>query len=201
MTITYQVGGGLYINMTNRCSNSCEFCVREQQDAVGDTDSLWLEREPTREEIWEDIQNRGDLSRYDEIVFCGYGEPTERLDDMLWLCGRLRAAGAPPIRVNTNGHASLTAGRDVTPEFEGLIDTLSVSLNSPDADEYNRVCRPVFGCRTYAALLDFAVKAKSYVPNVILSVVEGTTDIEACRRVAEESGLPLRVRTKITTAG
>ncbi len=197
MTITYQVADGLYINMTNRCSNSCEFCVRDQQDAVGDTDSLWLEREPTREEMWENIRSRGDLSVYSEIVFCGYGEPTERLDDMLWLCGKLKAAGAPPIRVNTNGHASLIAGRDVTPELEGLVDTLSVSLNTPDSDEYMRLCRPVFGCKTYGALLDFAARAKEHVPNVVLSAVEGTTDIEACRRVAESVGIPLRVRSRI----
>ena len=183
--------------MTNQCSNSCEFCVRERQDAVGDADSLWLEREPSREEIWDDIQKRGDLSRYSEIVFCGFGEPTERLDDMLWLCEKLKAAGAPPIRVNTNGHASLIAGRDVTPEFDGLVDALSVSLNSHCDDEYMRLCRPAFGLGAYGAMLDFAVKARAYVPKVVLSVVLGTTDTEACRKVAEKAGLPLRVRREI----
>lgn len=197
MTITYLVGSGLYLNITNRCSNSCDFCLREQQDSVGDADSLWLEREPSREEIWEDICSRGDLSAYDEIVFCGYGEPTERLDDLLWLCGKLKERGSPPIRVNTNGHASLIAGRDVAPDFSGLVDTLSISLNTADADEYMRTCKPVFGCKTYDALLDFAKKAKQHVPTVILSIVDGTTDTDACREIARQAGLPLRVRERI----
>jgi len=193
MTITYRIGNGLYINITNRCTNDCTFCIRLSGDSVGDADSLWLEREPSREEILSDIKSRN-LDDYSEIVFCGYGEPTERLDDLLWICGQLKKIGCPPIRVNTNGHASLIAGYDVTPKFAGLVDKLSVSLNAADADEYNELCKPVFGLGAYQGVLDFAVKAKDYVSGVVLSVVEGTTDIEACRKVADEMDLPLRVR-------
>lgn len=193
MTITYRFAAGLYINMTNRCSNSCRFCIRGRSDSYGDADSLWLEREPDREEVLTDIRSH-DLTGYGEIVFCGFGEPTMRLDDLLWLCARLKETGSPPVRVNTNGHASLIAGYDTTPLFAGLADALSVSLNAAGADEYNLLCKPVFGREAYPGLLDFAKKAKVYVPDVRLSVVAGTTDVEACRKVALEAGLPLRVR-------
>jgi len=193
MTITYCVGNGLYVNITNRCSNRCDFCIRNMYDSVGDADSLWLDSEPSREEILSNIQKR-DLTEYSEIVFCGFGEPTERLDDLLWLCAQLKEAGCPPIRVNTNGHSSLVAGYDTAPLFAGLVDSLFISLNAAGAEEYQTLCKPVYGPKAYPGLLDFAQRAKEYVPNVVLSVVEGTTDVEACRRVAEKMGLPLKVR-------
>lgn len=193
MTITYCVGDGLYVNMTNRCSNSCTFCERELCESVGDADSLWLEREPSREEILRNIQECC-LTKHSELVFCGFGEPTERLDDLLWICAQLKKAECPPIRVNTNGHASLIAGYDTAPMFAGLVDKLSISLNAAGADEYNSLCKPVFGPKAYQSLLDFAKRAKEYVPDVVLSVVEGTTDVEACRRIAQQTGLPLKVR-------
>jgi TatD family-associated radical SAM protein len=196
MTITYCVGDGLYVNMTNRCSNRCEFCERELRDSVGDAESLWLDREPSREEILSNMQKRV-LTKYSEVVFCGFGEPTERLDDLLWLCAQLKKTVCPPIRVNTNGHASLIAGYDTAPMFAGLVDKLSISLNASGADEYNILCKPVFGLKAYQSLLDFAKRAKEYVPDVVFSVVEGTTDVEACRRVAEQTGLSLKVRQLI----
>jgi len=193
MTITYRIGNGLYINITNRCTNSCEFCVRKLVDSVGDAKSLWLDQEPSREEILRDIQKRN-LAEYSEIVFCGFGEPTERLDDLLFICARLKESGCPPIRVNTNGHASLIAGYDTAPLFTGLVDRLSISLNAAGADEYNHLCKPAFGHEAYQGLLDFVARIKEYVPDVALSIVGGTTDEEACHRLAEKMGLLLRVR-------
>ena len=194
MTITYRVGSGLYLNITNRCTNNCTFCVRRYSNSVGDTDSLWLEREPTRKEILTDIQKHN-LADYRELVFCGYGEPTERLDDMMWVCERIKQiANCPPVRVNTNGHASLIAGYDAAPRFAGLVDRLNISLNAATAEEYYNLCKPVFEAEAYQGMLDFAVKVKGYVPNIVLSIVGGTTNTEACRKVAEEMGLPLRVR-------
>ncbi len=195
MTVTYRVGKGLYVNLTNRCSNRCSFCVRESQSAVGDAQSLWLEREPLRQEVWEELDAQ-DLEAFDEVVFCGYGEPTERLDDLLWLAEKLKARGVR-VRVNTNGHASLIAGEDVSARFEGRVDCLSISLNCPTAREYAELCSPEFGLEAYPGLLDFAQKAARFVPEVVLSVVEGTTDVDACRAVAEGIGLPLRVRARI----
>ena len=193
MTITYCVGSGLYINMTNRCTNDCVFCIRNFSNSVGDTDSLWLEREPSRDEILADIQKR-DLKKYNEVVFCGYGEPTARLEDLLWLCDQLKQADNTLIRLNTNGQSSLIAGYDTAPLFAGLVDTISISLNAAGAEEYMKICKPTFGIKAYEAVLDFATKVRSYVPSVIMSVVNGTTDIEACRKIADNAELPLRVR-------
>ena len=193
MTITYRVGDGLYINMTNRCTSDCLFCIRNCTDSVGDADSLWLEREPSREELLRDIQSR-DLTQYSEIVFCGFGEPTMRLDDLLWLCKQIKQICDLSIRVNTNGHASLIAGYDTAPMFAGLVDSMNVSLNAADANEYNELCKPVFGMEAYQGMLEFAKDVKKYVPQVVLSIVAGTTDQDACSKVADEVGLSLRIR-------
>lgn len=201
MVITYETGSGLYINMTNRCTNSCEFCVRtkpEGERVVGETlyGDLWLDREPTVAEIETDIARR-DLKKYDELVFCGFGEPTERLDDMLAVCRYVRGISKIPIRLNTNGHASLIAGKDVTPLFAGLFDFVSVSLNTARAADYVRVCHPDFGEAGYDGLLKFASDVKKFVPRVLLSVVRGSipdADIEVCRAIAARCGVELRVR-------
>jgi TatD family-associated radical SAM protein len=194
MTITYTVGNSLYVNTTNRCSNSCDFCVRSHgEELYGD---LWLDREPTREEILDDIISR-EPEKYDELVFCGYGEPTERLDDILWVCRELKKSRNLKIRINTNGHADLINKRDTAPEFSGLVDTLSISLNCADAKSYQAVCHSEFGEEAFDALIDFARRAKNYVPIVIFSVVRGSIpdeDIEICRKIADDAGVILRVR-------
>ena len=205
MIITYEVGGGLYLNITNRCSNDCDFCVRKNHDMVGANvnpageSNLWLEREPALDEILAALAKLN-LSHYGEIVFCGFGEPTERLDVLLSVARFIRENNpAQRIRVNTNGHASLIAGHDVTPLFAGLIDICSVSLNYPNAADYTLHCRPRFGEAAWEGLLAFASRAKAYVPEVVLTVVDilPPEDIALCRRVAEQNGLPLRVRELI----
>ena len=198
MTITYEVGGGLYVNLTNRCTNRCEFCVRSNGSGnpYGD---LWLDREPTFEEAWADLQKR-DLSKYSELVFCGYGEPTLRLPDVLRLCDEVKKISDIKIRINTNGHANLIYGRDVTPELAGRVDVLSISLNCATAKEYVALCHPDFGEAAYEGLLEFARLAKAHVPVVMLSVVDQTippSDIERCRKMAEERDVRLRVREYI----
>lgn len=194
MTITYEVGSGLYVNITNRCTNSCEFCVRSVAD--GTYGELWLEREPTNEEILADIFKR-DLGRYSEIVFCGYGEPTERLYDVLEISKKIKEKHKIKIRINTNGHASLICGKDVAPLFEGVIDCVSVSLNASSAEEYNAVCHPEFP-NAFEGLLDFTARVKKYVPEVMLSIVEGTVkDTEECKRLAGECGVKLKIREYI----
>ena len=198
MTISYCEGSGLYINLTNRCTNDCAFCVRNLQDSVGDADSLWLEREPTYDEIVADLEKR-DFSQYTEVVFCGYGEPMMCLDILLQVAAYLRTKTDLPIRINTNGHANLIYGEDVTPRLEGLIDVLSISLNSATAEDYDRLCQPVFGKEAYDGLLDFAARAKKYVKRVTLSVVDilPPEEIELCRKRAADAGVDLRVRTMI----
>lgn len=198
MIITYEVGSGLYVNSTNRCSNACEFCVRSTVESYyGD---LWLKREPTVDEICESIFAR-DLSKYTELVFCGYGEPTERIDDILAVAKRVKACSDLPIRINTNGQGSMIAGYDITPKLAGLIDVISISLNTADAKSYQKICHSRFGEAAYQGLLDFAKAASRYVPKVVLSVVDTTIspdEIERCRQIADECGVVLRVREFIS---
>ena len=194
MIITYETGTGLYVNLTNRCSNACDFCVRSHGETV--YGNLWLDREPTVEEIKESIFAR-DLSAYTEIVFCGYGEPTERLDDIREICKEIRARSDIQIRINTNGHSDLINGRDTAPDFEGLFDVVSISLNTSDPKIYKEMCRPKFGGGSHIALIAFALNVKEYVPRVVLSVVDTTItpeDIEECRALADDIGVEFRLR-------
>ena len=198
MTITYEDGTGLYINSTNRCTNNCDFCVRTTED--GYYGNLWLEREPTVEEMIADIDKR-DLAKYTEVVFCGYGEPTERIDDMIEVARRVKAVHPMKIRVNTNGHARLLhPGKDVTSIFEGAIDIVSISLNTANAADYQKVSHSRFGEAAYDALIKFAGDVRPYVSEVLLSVVRGSIpdeDIEICRTIADKVGVTLRVRDLI----
>lgn len=197
MTITYEVGQGLYVNVTNRCTNSCDFCVRSVAD--GTYGELWLEREPAKEEILESILSH-DINKYSELVFCGYGEPTERIDDILWVAGEVKKQSKIPIRLNTNGHANLIAGRDVTPELSGKIDCVSVSLNTANAKDYVKVCHPVYGDAAFDALLDFAERAGKHVPDVMLSVVRGTipeAELIKCKELASKRQVKLKIREYI----
>jgi len=204
MTITYEYEGALYVNLTNRCNCACTFCLRhgKAQGSIYTEDSLWLEREPTREEALESFLGR-DVCSYREIVFCGYGEPTYRLDDILWLVDRLKERFGdelPPVRINTNGHANLILGRDVCPELRGRIHTLSISLNASNAADYTALCHPQQGEAAYQAMLDFARESAAYVPEVVMTIVDKDKtpeEIETCRQIAQGLGVKLRVRSFI----
>lgn len=199
MTITYEVGTALYVNITNRCSNRCDFCIRNNGDGAYGSNSLWLSHEPSCEEIFDAIV-KADPEKYSELVFCGYGEPTERLDDLLCVAKKIKDTFDISIRINTNGHSSLLHGKDTAPMYKGLVDTVSISLNAPNAEEYDRVCHSKFGLAAYSGLLDFASKVKEYVPNTVLTVVDvalNDEEIEECKRIAESVGVPLRVRKYI----
>lgn len=201
-TITYEYHDALYVNLTNRCNCACIFCLRHN-GAGGSiyADNLWLDHEPTKEEALENLLSR-DLPSYSELVFCGFGEPTFRLDVILWLVDRLKAqvANLPSIRINTNGHANLIQGRDVTPELKGRIDTLSISLNGSTKEEYLAVTRPKEGEIAWDSMLDFIAKAKDYVGQVVLTIVDkdkSPEDIAQCQTLAQELGAILRIRSYI----
>ena len=203
MTATYRVKDGLYVNLTNRCPCACTFCIRQNGSGAYGSDSLWLEREPTADEVRASIEaNLGDCK---ELVFCGYGEPTERLDVLLEIAAWFRTAyPAVPIRVNTNGLSDLIAGELTAHRFKDLVDTVSISLNAPTAEEYAALCRPKFGAAAYPAMLKFAEEVKRYVGKVVLSVV-GTDALTpekeaACRRIAASLGVALRVRHFVSKA-
>lgn len=196
MTITYKVKNGIYVNMTNRCPCACTFCLRQNGDGVYGSDSLWLEREPTVREVCDSIDAWG-LDGYDELVFCGYGEPTERLDDLLKVAAYVKSKYATPIRVNTNGLSDLINGRETAPELRGLIDTVSVSLNATNAEDYLKLCRPKFGLGSFDAMLCFTKACTESVPHVVMTVVDVVTspeEQEKSRLLAESLGARLRVR-------
>ena len=200
MVITYEFEDSLYLNLTNRCSNDCVFCLRNNSDSVNGKDNLWLDREPTIEEIKEAISKR-DLSKYRSVVFCGYGEPLMRFDDCIEIAKWLKENfPKTPIRINTNGQANLIEGYDVTPKFKGIIDSLSISLNSANAEKYDLICKSAFGKNAFDALQKFASSSKEFVPEVILSIVnhDMTDDeIETCRQIAEKCGVKFKIREYI----
>ena len=199
MCITYEGEGNLYVNITNRCTNNCDFCIRNNGDGAYGSDSLWLEREPSVEEILASVFSR-DLGKYRELVFCGYGEPTERLDVARECALKIKEKSNIPIRINTNGHASLIAGKDVSPLFADAFDTVSVSLNTPNAEKYVEMCHPVFKKDGFYGMLEFAKNVNLYVHNTVLSVVRETLtqeELSECERLAEQIGVRLRVRTYV----
>ena len=198
MTITYQVKQSVYVNLTNRCPCACRFCLRNNGSGVFGSGPLWLEREPTLEEVTASLDG-WDYTRFREVVFCGYGEPTERLDVLLAAAEHLKGRDATlRVRVNTNGLSDLINGKPTAPLFAGKVDCLSISLNTDDAAEYLDLCRPKFGATAYPALLAFTKEAAAVVPEVVMTVVgEPVTSIEKqarCRVLAESLGARLRVR-------
>lgn len=202
MTITYEYEGALYVNLTNRCDCNCVFCLRHNGHKGSIyADDLWLDHEPTVEEALADFAKR-DLASYREIVFCGFGEPIYRWDDIRAIVDALKAQhpDLPPVRINTNGHGNLIHGRDITPELSGRIGTVSISLNGSTAEEYCAVTQPRDGETAWQAMLDFTRLCVGKVPNVVMTIVDKDKtpeDIQTCRTLAESLGAKLRVRAYI----
>lgn len=200
MTLTYEYGNNLYINLTNRCPNHCSFCLRNNSSGSLYAKDLWLkEGEPPREAYLEDLKSR-DLDKYGEIVFCGYGEPCCRFDDMMWLCDEIKALGGHyKTRLNTNGQGDLIVGRPTAPEMAGRIDTVSVSLNADTAEKYQQLCLSEYGESAYNALLGFTGDAVKHLPNVFMTVVDTMSkeEIDNCRKMCEGLGARFRVRSYI----
>ena len=196
MTITYSVKNGIYVNMTNRCPCACTFCLRQNGPGVYGSEPLWLEREPTVQEVCDSLAG-WDLENRSEVVFCGYGEPTERLFDLLETAAWLKERHAIPIRINTNGLADLIWNQDTAPLLAGKIDCVSISLNANNAEDYLRLTRSKFGIGSYQAMLDYARRCTAYVPKVVMTVVDQVTtpeEQEESRRICASLGVTLRVR-------
>lgn len=196
MEILYKVHNNIYVNMTNKCPYSCTFCLRQTMDRIGESDRLWLEREPSLQEVCDEF-NKFNMDEYNEVVFCGFGEPTERFDDIIKVAAFVKEKYGKKIRINTNGVGSLINGRDIAPEMKGLIDTVSISLNNPHKDEYLSLVRSKFGEQSFDAMLDFAKECTKYIPNVVLTTVDTTIsheEEEECRRICESIGATYRIR-------
>lgn len=155
--------------------------------------NLWLDKEPTAKEVIESLPEN--LDKYNEVVFCGFGEPTYKIDIMREVGKYVKSLGKK-TRINTNGQANLIFGYDVTEKLVGAIDTVNVSLNASNASEYQRICSSVFGEKAFEAMLDFAEKCRDRGIDVIMSVVDiiGDKEVEACKKLCESRNLKLRVR-------
>ena len=197
MTIFYEFEGKLYANITNRCPCSCIFCIRKNGDSVADNDSLWLEHEPSYEEIikaFDDFDKTG----LHELVFCGYGEPMLKLDVLKHTAQYIKEKyPETKIRVNTNGHANFVYKRNVVPECKGLVDEFSVSLNGATKEEYNELSKPKFD-EAYEEVKKFIKACADENISVVASVVDGYKgrhlDFETCENIAHELGAKFRVR-------
>lgn len=195
MTILYTVKDKLYINLTNRCPCACTFCIRTLADGVYGSDSLWLQHEPSYEEVIAEF-GKFDLNVFAEIVFCGYGEPLERLDLVVSIGKYLKTITTTPIRLNTNGLSDLINKRSTAKDLENALDTVSISLNAGSLNEYLKVTVPSFGECSFKALQDFAVDCKKYIPNVIFTIVDvlPPNEVELCRELSKSLEIPLRIR-------
>ena len=185
----------LYLNITNRCTNACVFCIRYKAREFHGQYKLWLDYEPSVEEIMRVI---GDPKQYKEIVFCGYGEPLIRLEVVKEVARDLKTSRPQDfkIRIDTNGHANLFYQRNILPELKGLIDIISISLNAESNEVYSLICNSFFGARAYPAVIEFIKESKKYIPEVEASVVDlpQLIDIKKARKIAEELGVKFRVR-------
>ena len=190
----YRYGENLYVNLTNKCSNACDFCIRNNGDGIGDSGNLWLSREPNAQEVIELIKS---FDGYNEVVFCGYGEPTYKVDEMVEVGKFVRAQGKV-TRLNTNGHGNFINGRNIVPELKEAIDIISVSLNSHTPKTYDQICHSIYGEEAFSAMLDFTHKCVKAGIETIMSVVAvDGVDVEKCRAIAEQTGAKLKVREYI----
>jgi TatD DNase family protein len=179
--ITYTLKNSLYINLTLRCNADCVFCDRKGEAIVKGHD-LRITHEPTAAEVIAEI---GDPRRYDEIVFCGYGEPTIRLDVVKEIAQWVKARGGT-TRLNTDGHGNVINKRNIVPELVGLIDAVSISLNSTDPQQYGELMR-IDGATMFPAMIAFARDAASHLPRVVMTIVDmDGVDKEKARRLVEE---------------
>lgn len=184
MVILYEVHDNLYVNMTNKCPCACTFCLRQTRDEMNHSGSLWLEREPSVEEVKNEF-SKFDMNKYKEVVFCGFGEPTERLDDVLEVCRFIKDKYNKTIRINTNGLADLIHKKNTAPMFDGLIDIISISLNTPNKERYLELTRSKFGIESFDAMIKFAENVKHYVKEVVLSTVSTTLTEEEEKECAD----------------
>ncbi len=199
MNILYEIGDKLYINLTNHCPCDCVFCIRQTGDGAYGSDSLWLERDATSEEVINALSQK-DLDSYSEIIYCGFGEPTEALDMLIDSAKFIKSKTKTPLRLNTNGLSDLINKKPTARLLEGLIDFVSVSLNAPDAQSYNKTTRPKFSQgddkTAFEAMISFATECKKFIPKVMFTVVDVITkdEIERSKKLCKELGIELRVR-------
>lgn len=195
--IVYTYRGKVYLNITNRCTCRCTFCIRCNGDGLGSAETLWHQKDPTAEEVMASVK-AFDFSPYDEVTFCGYGEPLCALDNLVLSGKYIKEKYGLKIRVNTNGLGDIYNKKHTVPVLSEFVDTVSISLNAPNAARYNEVSRPVYGEDAFDAILKFAQECKEKIPVVKFSVVDviNNNEIEECQRIADSMGITLRIRKR-----
>lgn len=189
--IAYPIRKSLYLNITNRCTLGCTFCPKQSSSFEVKGHNLKLAQEPSVEDIFRSI---GEFDGYDEVVFCGFGEPSLRLELLKAVAGKIKEKGIK-IRLDTDGLANLVYERDVLPELDGLIDSVCVSMNAPDPDTYEKLCPSKYGREAFYAMLSFLENARNRIPEVTATAVGVPgLDVEACRKLATEMGVAFRLR-------
>lgn len=197
-SVVYWLGNSLYLNVTNRCSNSCYFCFRKFKKGIREF-NLKLEKEPTSEEVIEELRKVINRKNWSEVVFCGFGEPLERLNLVLEVTRWVKKHYWKAVRVDTNGQGYLlNKGRDVVRELkEAGVDKVSVSLNAYDKATYNQVCKPVFE-DAYENVLEFIKKAKEEgLETEATAVTIPEVDLAKVKELAERIGVKFSVREYI----
>ena len=198
-TYLYTLDGNLYVNLTNKCSNGCDFCVRNERSSYYGN-YLWLRNgDPTVEKVISAANGFGDLTRFKEVVFCGFGEPTYKVAEMVALCDFFHEKGLK-TRLNTNGQGNLINKRDIVPDLKGKIDFVNISLNASCVEKYQPICRSQFGEAGFAGLVEFGKLCRKEGIDCRFSIVDciGEEEVEACKRLAESVRIPLYVRKYIT---
>lgn len=192
--ILYTYKNSVYANITNKCNCSCTFCIRSLKDGLGSADTLWHEKNPSKEEIIDAIRSY-DFTGFDELVFCGYGEPTCELDTLISAARIAKGEKFLKTRLNTNGLGNEENGHNIVPELAEVIDSVSISLNAPDASKYQEVTRPRYE-NGFDKMVDFALKCKEQIKDVKWSIVDvlPSEDIDKCKQLSEETGIELRIR-------
>ncbi|MCD7796458.1 MAG: TIGR04100 family radical SAM protein [Clostridiales bacterium] len=195
--IVYTLGSGVYLNITNKCPCNCAFCIRTKGDAVGDAENLWFDEEPSLDEIKKAIDDF-DFSSLGQAVFCGYGEPTNAYDNLVSSARYIKEIN-PSIkfRLNTNGLSDLINGKPTAKELSGVFDVISVSLNEPISEQYDKITRNKFAGKAFDAMLDFTRECVKYCPKVRMTVVDviSDEDIEKCREICNSVGAEFKVRS------
>ena len=198
-TYVYTLDNNLYLNLTNKCSNGCDFCVRNERASYYGN-YLWLKKgEPTVEKVIAQANGFGDLKRFQEVVFCGFGEPTYKVAEMVALCDFFHEKGLK-TRLNTNGQGNLINKRDIVPELKGKVDFVNISLNASCAEKYQKICRSQYGENGFAAMIEFARSCRQNGVACRFSIVDciGEEEVEACKRLAASVNVPLYIRDYIT---
>ncbi len=195
--IIYTLEGGTYFNLTNQCPCACAFCIRNKGDAVGSARRLWFDTEPTFEEIKQAIDNY-DFTGVREAVFCGYGEPTCVLENLLRTAEYMKKIHPQiRLRLNTNGLSDLINGRPTAADICKDIDIISVSLNDPDSEAYDKITRNIFPGRAFDAMLQFTRDCVAQGNEVRMTVVDviGEDNIQKSRAICEDIGAKFIVRS------